>query len=59
MWHACGKGEMHTEFWWGDVMEGEHLEDLGVVDWEIILKWIFEKLWGGGGLEWMMFLELN
>jgi len=40
-------------------MEGEHLEDLGVVDWEIILKWIFEKLWGGGGLEWMMFLELN
>jgi hypothetical protein len=51
MWYAYGTGEMHTEFWWRDMMEGNHLEDLGV-DWKIILKCIFEKL-GFGGLEWI------
>jgi len=51
MWHACGTGEVHTEFWWGELMEGDNLEDLGV-DWKIILKWIFEKL-GVGGLDWI------
>ena len=23
-------GEVRTGFWWGDMMEGDHLEDLGV-----------------------------
>ena len=23
-----GTGEVHTWFWWGDMMEGEHLVDL-------------------------------
>jgi hypothetical protein len=32
-----GKREVHTEFWWGDLREGEHLGDPGV-DGRIILK---------------------
>jgi hypothetical protein len=37
-----GAGEGHTEFWWGDPREGEHLEDLDV-DGRIILKWVSKK----------------
>jgi hypothetical protein len=35
-------GEVHTGFWWGDLREGDHLEDLDV-DGSIVLKWIFKK----------------
>jgi hypothetical protein len=37
-----GKKEVHTGFWWGDLREGDHLEDPGV-DGRLILKWIFKK----------------
>ena len=37
---------MHVRFWWGDLMEGDHLKDLGVDGW-IILKWIFKNRNGG------------
>ena len=33
---------MHTGIWWTDLMEINHLEDLGV-NRRIILKWIFKK----------------
>jgi hypothetical protein len=33
--------EVHTGFWWGDLREGDHLEDPDV-DGRIILKWIFK-----------------
>jgi hypothetical protein len=44
-----GIGEVHTWFWWGNLMEGDHMEDSSV-DRSIILKWIFEKLDGTNGL---------
>jgi len=37
-------------FWWGETMEGDHLEDLGVDGW-ILLRWIFRKWFGGHGLD--------
>ena len=41
---ACmGKGEIHIGFWWGNLTERRHLEDVGVDGW-IILKFIFRNL---------------
>jgi hypothetical protein len=36
------RGEVYTGFWWGNLREKDHLEDLGVFG-ILILKWIFEK----------------
>jgi hypothetical protein len=36
------RGEVYTGFWWRNLMERSHLEDLGV-DRRIILRWIFRK----------------
>jgi hypothetical protein len=42
MWFIWGTGEVHTGFWQGDLIERDHLEDLGVGE-RIILKWIYKK----------------
>jgi hypothetical protein len=42
MWQVWGTGEVHTEFCWGDLREGDHLEDPDI-DGKIILKWTFNK----------------
>jgi hypothetical protein len=41
-------GEVLTGFWWEDLKERDHLEDLDV-DEGIILKWIFKKWVEGMG----------
>jgi hypothetical protein len=54
MWHVWGRAEVHTGLWWGNLREGDHLEDPSV-DRRIILKWIFERLGVGAqtGLIWL------
>jgi hypothetical protein len=42
VWHIREIGEAHTGFWWRDLMERDHLEDLDL-NVRIILKWIFKK----------------
>jgi hypothetical protein len=49
------KGEVHTGFWWGDLRERDHLEDLGL-DGRITLKWIFKKI-GWRNLYWIDLAE--
>ena len=48
------RGEVHTVFWWGNLSERDHLEDLGV-DGRIILRWII-RTWEVGawtGSSWL------
>ena len=37
-----GREEMHTGFCWGNLREGQQLENPGVVE-RIILSWVFNK----------------
>ena len=45
-----GRIEMYTVFWWGNLREGDHLEDPGVYG-RLILKLIFRK-WDGS-MDWI------
>ena len=45
---------MHTGFWWGELLEGGHLEDPGI-DGRIILLWVFRK-WDGS-MDWIFLAQ--
>jgi hypothetical protein len=48
---TCGTyGERRGAYRWENLREEDHLED-PCVDGRIILKWIFERLEGGHGLD--------
>jgi hypothetical protein len=51
MWHVWEKGEVHTGFWWGDLTERGHLEDLGV-DGNVMLNMDLQEV-GWGGMDWI------
>jgi hypothetical protein len=50
--HILGRGGVRTEFWWINLRERDHLEDLGV-DGRITAKWIFKKFGGEGVVDWI------
>jgi hypothetical protein len=41
---------VRTGFWWGNLREGDHLDESGVGG-RIILRWIFRKRCGG--MDWI------
>jgi hypothetical protein len=45
MWHVWGTGGVHTGFWFVDLRERDHLQDLGI-DESIMLKRIFKSEMG-------------
>ena len=45
-----GRGVVFAGVWWGNLREGDHLEDSGV-DGRIIFRWIYRK-WVGG-IDWI------
>ena len=42
--------EVHKVFWWGDLRERDHLEDLGF-EGKTILKWVIKKR--DMGMDWI------
>jgi hypothetical protein len=42
MWRLWGRGEVSTEFWWGNLRKLDHWGDPDV-EGRIILRWIFRK----------------
>jgi hypothetical protein len=51
MWRVWKTGEMHTGFWWGNVSERVHLEDLGIGG-----KMDHIEV-GRGGMEWIVLAQ--
>ena len=56
-WRVWETEDVHTRFWWGDLRERDHLEDLGA-DGRIMLKWIFKK-WDGKQLTGLICLRIG
>jgi hypothetical protein len=48
------RGEVHTGFWWGDLREGDHLEDPGIDGRKNIKMDLQDVGWGAWtGLIWL------
>jgi len=45
MWYKWSGGEVYIGFWWGNLREIEHFDDLGI-NGRVILKLIIRKLDG-------------
>jgi hypothetical protein len=57
MWHISRTGEVQTGFWWGNLRECDHLEDL-FIGGRIILKPIFgEVRWGH--MDWIDLVQVR
>jgi hypothetical protein len=52
-----GRGEMYTGFWWGQLMERDHLEDPDI-DGRIILRCMFRK-WDVSAWTGLMWLRIG
>ena len=52
-----GRGELYTEFWWGNLMERDHLQEADI-DWGIILRWILRK-WDVGAWTGSIWLRIG
>jgi len=50
MGEARGTREVHTWFWWGDLRERDHLQDLGVDETRTV-QWIFQDV-GWRAMNW-------
>ena len=48
MWRVLETGEVHAGFWWDNLRERDHLQDLDI-DGRIIFKWEV----GWGGVDWI------
>jgi hypothetical protein len=57
MWQVWETGDVHAGFWWENLREGNHLEDLRLVG-RIILKWIFKK-WDGQAWTGLIWLKIE
>jgi hypothetical protein len=60
MWNVWRRGEVYTGFWWGNLREGDYLEDPDV-DARTILRWMFRK-WDVGvwiGSSWLRISTLS
>jgi hypothetical protein len=51
MGRLWGRGEVCTQFWWGNLRKRDHWGDLDV-EGRIILRWIFRKWKGVMGTGW-------
>jgi hypothetical protein len=49
MWLGVGRTEMYTGFWWGNLKERDHLEEVDV-DGGMIFKWL-SKMQGGSSIK--------
>jgi len=49
--HIQGRGEVHMGFWWGKLVERDHLDDLGVDGNDNVKLDLQEIDWGKHGLD--------